>query len=136
MMMEMNDTIDFFMEVSQMLDDDDVETDKEFAEKYTQAMNRLRYERDKSYGEHTKEENTEELKKCPFCGGKAVFKKTGNFSTHHSVGFSFEIECGECGVKLPKVYKVEFSPTSGGDIIPLNNGRKQAVDDWNKRHGC
>lgn len=33
----------------------------------------------------------EELKKCPFCGGKAVFNTISNSSSHHGVGFDFEI---------------------------------------------
>lgn len=49
-MMSPDDTIEFFMRVSQILDDCDAETDKEFKERYTQAMSRLRYEREKNRG--------------------------------------------------------------------------------------
>ena len=75
----------------------------------------------------------EKLEKCPFCGGKAVFRTCQNLSEHHGVGFIFEVGCADCGAQLPRRYKVEFSLTDGGDINPLYDDRKQAVDDWNKR---
>ena len=62
MMIGMDDTIDFFAEVSTILDDDGVETDEDFPERYTLAMNRLRYERDKAVGVNP------QYKFCPNCG--------------------------------------------------------------------
>lgn len=75
----------------------------------------------------------EKLKACPFCGGMAVFKTSSNSSSRHGVGFNFEIECEDCGAKLPKLYKVEFSLTDGGGINPLYDDRKRAVEEWNRR---
>lgn len=75
----------------------------------------------------------EELKKCPFCGGEVVFETKENSSSHHGVGIEFEIECEDCGAKLPKRYKVEFSLTDSGDINLLHDDRKRAVDEWNQR---
>lgn len=47
MMMGMEDAIDFFREVSQILMDNDIEMDVDFPDRYTNAMNRLRYENKK-----------------------------------------------------------------------------------------
>lgn len=46
---------------------------------------------------------------------------------------NFEIECEDCGVKLPKRYKAEFSLTDSGGINPLYDDRKRAVEEWNNR---
>lgn len=73
------------------------------------------------------------LKPCPFCGGKAVFQTKSNSSSNRGVGVEFEIECEECGVKLPKRYKVEFSLTETGGINPGHDDRKRAVEEWNQR---
>lgn len=75
----------------------------------------------------------EELKPCPFCGGKAVFDTVSNLSSHYEVGFEFEIECKNCGAKLPKRYKVKFSLTDSGGINPLYDDRDRAAEEWNKR---
>ena len=75
----------------------------------------------------------EELKACPFCSGKAVFKTICNSSSNHRVGFEFKIECEDCRAKFQKRYKVEFSLTDSGGINPLYDDRKRAVEEWNKR---
>lgn len=74
-----------------------------------------------------------ELRKCPFCGGKAIFKTSSNSSSNHEVGFEFKIECKECGVSLPKLYRMKFCLTEDGVINPFYDDREQAVEDWNKR---
>ncbi len=75
----------------------------------------------------------EELKKCPFCGGKAVFKTKSDSSSHHGVGFDFQIGCEDCWVKFSKLYRAEFSLTDRGGINPLYDERKRAVEDRNKK---
>ena len=75
----------------------------------------------------------EKLKECPFCGGMAVFNTRSNSSSHHRVGFNFEIECEDCGAKLPKLYKVECYLAKDGCINPFYDDRKRAVEEWNKR---
>ena len=77
--------------------------------------------------------NNQELKPCPFCGGEAVFATRSNNSGHHHVGFSFEINCKDCGIKLPKWYNVEFFLTESGEIDLLNDERKKAIEAWNRR---
>lgn len=88
-MMSPDDTIEFFMRVSQILDDCDAETDKEFPERYTQAMNRLRYERDKSRGVPVKrikkKHGSGHFVRCGNCGSECI---NGNPHYHY---------CPNCG---------------------------------------
>lgn len=76
---------------------------------------------------------SKEMKKCPFCGGKAVFRTRSNSYSMEAVGFSFEVICGDCGAKLPQHYKVEFCLADDGGITPLHDERMQAMADWNRR---
>lgn len=75
----------------------------------------------------------EELKPCPFCGGKAVFRVRSNKSSHYSAGFDFEVKCVNCGAKLPKLYTAEFSLTDNGELKFLKDERVTAIEDWNGR---
>ena len=50
----------------------------------------------------------EELKPCPFCGGKAMFFTIVNKSSHSDVGVMFKIKCMKCGTELPKSYECEM----------------------------
>ena len=90
-MMGMDDTIEFFAEVSLILDDDGVETDEDFSERYTLAMNRLRYERDKAVGVKKKKikkiYGIGEIESCDNCG----------FDLSISPQYKF---CPNCGYKI------------------------------------
>lgn len=88
MMIGMDDTIDFFGKIAEILMDNDVEIDKKTEEKYTYAMNRLRYERDKSVGVKKKK-----IKKL------------------YGVGY-FE-SCGNCGFDLSISPQYKFCPNCG-----------------------
>lgn len=77
----------------------------------------------------------EKLRVCPFCGGKAVFRSVRNGADHHSVGFDFEIECEDCGIKLPNTYNVNFSLNKEGEMNILNDQRGDAIRMWNMRAG-
>lgn len=69
MMIGMDDTIDFFVKITEILMDNDVEIDKKTKEKYTCAMNRLRYERDKSVGvKKTKVKKIHGIGEYQYCG--------------------------------------------------------------------
>ena len=69
MMIGMDDTIDFFAKIAEILMDNDVEIDKKTEEKYTYAMNRLRYERDKSVGvKKTKVKKIHGIGEYQYCG--------------------------------------------------------------------
>lgn len=60
----------------------------------------------------------EELKPCPFCGGKAVILNTGNFNSQLWGNSSVEYwaECISCNIRTPDVM---------ADFI--------AVEKWNRR---
>lgn len=76
----------------------------------------------------------EELKPCPFCGGRVIFEVKENRSTSHCVGLLFQIECENCGMKLPDRYAVDFSLSEDGEIDILNDRRSEAIKKWNHRN--
>lgn len=92
-MMGMNDVIDFFAEVSGILNDNNIETDKEFPERYTQAMNRLRYERDKSCGVEVKKIKSKNIRgcivRCGNCGSECI---DGNPHYHYCPNCGFAVK--------------------------------------------
>lgn len=73
------------------------------------------------------------LKPCPFCGGEAAFVPKSNNSSNSGIGCDFKIECQDCGLSSPKIYKVEFRLTGGGFLNPYHDERKQAASMWNRR---
>lgn len=54
----------------------------------------------------------EELKPCPFCGGKAISCSTGNIYTKEY----FFVKCTKCGIESPSAIN-----------------KKDAITAWNKR---
>lgn len=74
-----------------------------------------------------------ELKPCPFCGGHAIFKTISLSHNSFSVCFGLKIECEECAVSLPKIYKINLSLTDDGSINDLNDERGEAANDRNRR---
>lgn len=75
----------------------------------------------------------EELKPCPFCGGKAMFSTFSNKSSHSCVGVSFNIKCEKCGTKFPKTYECEMYMDQDGNIRMGKDERTKAIKDWNRR---
>lgn len=77
----------------------------------------------------------EELKKCPFCGGKASFSIKNDFSRNIIKGYEFNIRCNKCGVTNPdREYRIEFRMNDSGEIEIVSDGRKNAIEAWNKRY--
>ena len=77
----------------------------------------------------------EELKKCPFCGGKAAFSIKKDFSRNFINGYEFNIRCNKCGVTNPnREYRIEFRMNDSGEIEIVSDGRKNAIEEWNKRY--
>lgn len=78
--------------------------------------------------------NENELKPCPFCGGKAALKKVrGSYKTNPTTindewKVSCEKECCACGTFQDMIYHAD-----NGEIIVKCNGAKEAVEAWNKR---
>lgn len=98
-MMSADDMVEFFEEVSMILDDNDVETDRDFPEKYTCAMNRMRYLRDKEHPVPVKvikgRRASRDFKSCGKCG----------FDLTHRRHYQF---CPNCG------YTIKWPDWGGG----------------------
>lgn len=74
------------------------------------------------------------LKNCPFCGGKAHVKRT-QFSYHHgwhALEDTWIVQCNECNFKTlgfdDSIYRHD-----NGKIIIRYDGRKEAIEKWNRR---
>lgn len=76
---------------------------------------------------------TENLRACPFCGGKAYFKKITEGTRGDIKTFSFETACAECGIVSPKIYKMEIDFDRQGGLEMVLDERDEAVKDWNRR---
>ena len=75
-----------------------------------------------------------ELRKCPFCGGKAKAKVFSNISSHTDVGFMFEIVCKDCNATYPKKYEIHLELQDDLSIsIVGEDKREEALKDWNNR---
>ncbi len=75
----------------------------------------------------------ENLRACPFCGGKAYFKKVTEGTRGDIKTFSFETACAECGIVSPKIYKIEVDLDHRGGLKMVLDERDKAVKDWNGR---
>lgn len=81
----------------------------------------------------------EKLKPCPFCGHNAELKNTG-FETcrnraNGDVMTYWFVRCPYCGTKRGTYlseYKLNSDETLGL-MNPEKNGRKKAIEDWNRR---
>ena len=76
-----------------------------------------------------------ELKRCPFCGGKAVFSVNAASSCNLLRGYEFNIQCSKCKATIPdRCYQIEFKMNDSGEIEIIHDGRKDAIEAWNKRY--
>lgn len=75
-----------------------------------------------------------ELKPCPFCGGKASFFSKTNFTRGTHRGWEFGIYCTKCDITLFKTnYKLEVNLDGKGNIVVIDDERKDAIEAWNRR---
>lgn len=75
-----------------------------------------------------------ELKPCPFCGGKAKFVVKSTESGNGKVGFGFAIQCSKCHLTHPNtVDAVRMSFNENGEIEIVDDGRGFAKSEWNRR---
>ena len=69
MMIGMDEVIDIYKEMATIIDDSGIKIDKKLPVRYTCAMNRLRYERDKSVGvKKTKVKKIHGIGEYQYCG--------------------------------------------------------------------
>ena len=69
----------------------------------------------------------EELKKCPFCGGKANVK----MEHKHSIGWTIWCACNECHAKTSG-YCPDLSKEHRA-LDNIDNCKKLAIKAWNRR---
>lgn len=67
----------------------------------------------------------EELKSCPFCGGKATLK-----ATNKSCVFTIWCEC-ECGARTEKYYP--YTNKEDDVLENIERGKEMAIKSWNRR---
>lgn len=76
-----------------------------------------------------------ELERCPFCGGKAVFSVNTVSSRNLLRGYEFNIRCSKCKATIPdRCYQIDFKMNDSGEIEIVHDGRKDAIEAWNKRY--
>ena len=91
---------------------------------------------DRMHDEKEDDEKTGVLKRCPFCGGTAVFEPTRYTSDHHGIRIGFTIKCKDCGARVPNIREIKAALTAEGEIQPTEDGRETAVAEWNRRSGA
>ena len=80
----------------------------------------------------------DELKPCPFCGGKAYFDfNHDETKSYLSPRVEYRIRCRECGICSPKPFAMQayFRPDLPQGFEVDTEPRDKAVELWNRRCG-
>ena len=76
----------------------------------------------------------DELKPCPFCGGKAKFLVNCYHERGITRGWQFAIYCTQCDITTAKTnYEVEVQLNADGVIETITDERDKAIEVWNRR---
>lgn len=73
-----------------------------------------------------------ELKTCPFCGSDAVIKRVSVIYNTERWGDVFQVECMKCDIHSAR-YETKVYRDKKGEIVIEKDGKKDAIDAWNKR---
>lgn len=73
-----------------------------------------------------------QLKPCPFCGGKAVFKIQKMGSADDLLFADIAVGCSKCKLRLPVRYSLVVKANENGEIS-IRNEQQKAADAWNRR---
>lgn len=73
------------------------------------------------------------LDNCPFCGGKAIFDITSEFTKHSEIGFAFKIKCTRCNITFPEDGKVSLTLEENGTLRYTEDNRLDLASAWNSR---
>ena len=82
-------------------------------------------------GKYIEEQNSKELKDCPFCGSHVEMKSEilgtpfGRYS--YSSGYEFSIKCDECGCTTTECTTTTTNMTE-------EEAKAKVADAWNERH--
>ena len=75
----------------------------------------------------------EDLKPCPFCGGKAIVKKVHpSFMLKKFHDLYFAAGCPQCGVSTT-LFKTEKTRSPMMNEWYDNKAKQKAIEAWNKR---
>ena len=81
----------------------------------------------------------EELKPCPFCGGKASLRNNGIEKCRNSENgdliTNWYVMCTNCGIKRNGDVSEYYFRNDETLILvnPIYDGRKKAIEAWNRR---
>ena len=68
-----------------------------------------------------------DIKPCPFCGGKAVFTSRSYGSGNYGSGWRLVIDCNNCGLTM------DGPDISWQDVDQYKLKARNFVDKWNRR---
>lgn len=76
----------------------------------------------------------DELKSCPFCGGKAQFEQTRVSTEPCTVVLFYQIRCKDCGASAPKADGyLTCNLSKNGTVNVCHDDRQLAIGAWNRR---
>lgn len=76
----------------------------------------------------------DDLKRCPFCGGKAYFCVLGKTERLTNCGILFELKCGNCGITNVNFRgHFEYELLSDGTLSIVVDDRHKVIEAWNGR---
>ena len=73
-----------------------------------------------------------ELKKCPFCGGRAMLKMRSTGHGGGKIRNAYQVTCINCGVNTP-MFESAIWQDENGVVHVDENGAAQAAESWNRR---
>lgn len=74
-----------------------------------------------------------ELKECPFCGGKAIFRSKSTIIDSVGAGFHYSIKCQKCGLEYPEFGTVQMRLNEDGTVSFIQDDRYELAVMWNFR---
>jgi len=89
----------------------------------------------KMYDEQVERDRREELKPCPFCGGKPDFLATKYMADTFCTGIVFSLVCNNCGGSISRSYCMTIRLNKDGSLYIEADNRQRAIEEWNKRVG-
>ena len=84
-------------------------------------------------GKYIEEQNSKELKDCPFCGSQVEMKSHifgtpfGRYNNNYLSGYEFSIKCDDCGCTTTEC------TTTARDMTE-EEAKAKVANAWNKRH--
>ena len=73
------------------------------------------------------------LRPCPFCGGKAIFKIINTVASASRSGMTFCVQCAKCGARAPSghVSEISFQLYDDGELKITKDERTYEARRWN-----